>query len=102
MHKLMLKRFKTRHEFRGRRRICFLPILLAFFNITNKKTTAANNITEVVFYEQKKKSSTPEIKKIIDLTAYFSPITKESDLSYEAEGKKRNNDRDSTTPTINN
>lgn len=37
---------------------------------------------------KKKKSSTPEIKKIIDLTAYFSPITKESDLSYEAEGKK--------------
>lgn len=51
---------------------------------------------------KKKKASAPEIKKIIDLTAYFSPITKESDLSYEAEGKKRDNDRDSTTPTINN
>lgn len=51
---------------------------------------------------KKKKSNTPEIKKIIDLTAYFSPITKESDLSYETEGKKRDNDRDSTTPTINN
>lgn len=50
---------------------------------------------------KKKKASAPEIKKIIDLTAYFSPITKESDLSYEAEGKKRDNDHDSTTPTVN-
>lgn len=50
---------------------------------------------------KKKKASAPEIKKIIDLTAYFSPITKESDLGYEAEGKKRDNDRDSTTPTVN-
>lgn len=50
---------------------------------------------------KKKKASAPEIKKIIDLTAYFSPITKESDLSYEAEGKKRDNDSDSTTPTVN-
>lgn len=50
---------------------------------------------------KKKKSSMPEIKKIIDLTAYFSPITKESDLIYEADGKKRDNDRDSTTPTVN-
>ena len=47
---------------------------------------------------KKKKASAPEIKKIIDLTAYFSPITKESDLSYEAEGKKRDGGRDSTAP----
>ena len=38
---------------------------------------------------KKSRNTAAQAKKIIDLTAYFSPITKEGDLNYELNGHAR-------------